>query len=207
MYVKFISNLEIQEAPQNYKGIINYNLDIERLIQDGYKVLIPVVIPEHINRLFHIEYVENIDNIEEIIVYEETQEEADERELESAKENKKQEALNKAYDFEQNGSVEYKNCVFEMSLSNRQNLKDTEEALTELGEQSTYWNDKNDEIIELTVEDIKYIRLNLILARVQILWINQYPYYKNLIDEATTVDEVEDIEIDYNSNDGYPEES
>ena len=206
MYAKLIDNT-IQEAPKNKDGICNYNLDVERLIQDGYKVLIPVVSPEHINRLFHIEYVENSDNIFETIVYDETQEEADARELKQAKDNKKQEALDKAYAYEENGTVEYKNCIFETSLSNRQNLKDTEEALTELGEQTTYWNDKNDKIIELTIEDIKYIRLNLILARVQILWINQYPYYKNLIDEATTVDEVEDIEINYDSNDGYPEES
>ena len=79
-YVKLISNLEVREAPVNYMGIINYNLDIPRLIEDGYKELIPVVIPEHINRLFHIEYEETIENIIESVVYDETQEEADERE-------------------------------------------------------------------------------------------------------------------------------
>ena len=114
-----------------------------------------------------------------------------------AKETKYNEALTKAYNYQQNGVVEYKNCEFEMSDSNRKNLSDTEEALKLMGEESTEWLDKEDHLVELTVSDIQYIRLNLILDTIRQLWIVKYTNYKNLITEAKTVEEVEAIVIDY----------
>lgn len=117
--------------------------------------------------------------------------------FENAKRAKKDEALSKAYDFEENGTVEYKDCVFEMSLKNRDNLRDTVEALTKIGKSETTWNDKNDNLVLLTLEDIQYIRLNLILGRIQRLWITQYPDYLKAIEEAKTVEEVEAIDINY----------
>lgn len=120
-----------------------------------------------------------------------------EEKLQIAKENKYDEALEKAYDYEQNGTVEYKNCIFEMSITNRNNLRDTVEALTALGQEETTWNDKNDELVILTIEDIQYIRLNLILGAIQKLWISDYPQYKQAIDNAETIEEVEEIEINY----------
>lgn len=119
--------------------------------------------------------------------------------LEQAKREKKDEALSKAYDFEENGTVEHKNCIFEMSLKNRDNLRDTVEALTAIGQSETTWNDKNDNLVVLTLEDIQYIRLNLILGRIQRLWITQYPEYLTAIEQATTVEEVENIEVNYES--------
>lgn len=123
-----------------------------------------------------------------------------ENQLRKAKEVKYKEALSKAYDYQQNGIVEYKNCEFEMSDSNRKNLSDTEEALRLLGEESTEWLDKEDNLIELTVSDIQYIRLNLILAAIKELWIVKYPAYKAQIEEAETTEEVNAIEINYNLN-------
>ena len=121
----------------------------------------------------------------------------DEENLLKTKTSKIEEALNKAYDYEQNGTVEYKNCVFEMSLSNRQNLKDTVEALTALSETSTMWNDKDDNLVELTIEDIQHIRLKLILGNIQELWIEKYPAYLKQINKAQTVEEVNSIVINY----------
>ena len=195
-YAKFISSTKIEFPPITKGSIINYKINYPMLIEDGYKELIEIEKPIT-NRRYHIEYIET-DVITETIVYDETQEEADTRELDGAKDIKYQEALEKANDFEENGTVEYKNCVFEMSLSNRQNLKDTQEALIALGQETTPWNDKNDEIVELTLEDIIYIRLNLILARIKTLWIEQYPAYKAQIELAQTVQEVNAIEIEYN---------
>lgn len=117
--------------------------------------------------------------------------------LAKAKQNKYNEALTKANEYQQEGFVEYKNCVFEMSDSNRKNLSDTEEALKLMGETETTWLDKDDNYIVLTVEDIQYIRLNLILATIQQLWIVKYPSYKEAIANAETVEEVEAIVIDY----------
>lgn len=197
MYVKLIE-CQIEQAPVNKDGICNYNLDVERMIADGYKLFIPAEVPPDTEiRIYHFEYVENTDNITEIVVYDETIEEAQERVLTDAKREKTKEALNKAYDYEQNGMVEYKNCVFEMSLSNRQNLKDTVDALVAIGKTSTEWNDKNDEIVVLSIEDIENIRLNLILGNIQKTWIEKYPAYLKQINEAKTVEEVNNITINY----------
>src|SRR5574344_1947518 len=81
--------------------------------------------------------------------------------LAKAKADKLAEIDLKAKDYEQNGTVEYKNCLFEMSDSNRKNLSDTQEALTLQGLTSTQWNSKDDTLVELTIEDIQNIRLNL----------------------------------------------
>lgn len=121
------------------------------------------------------------------------------KKLAEVKEIKYNEALQKANEYQQQGYVEYKNCVFEMSDSNRKNLSDTEEALKLMGKTETTWLDKDDNYIVLTVEDIQYIRLNLILAAIQQLWIVKYPHYKQLIEQAETIEEVQAIEIVYTS--------
>ena len=69
----------LEFAPKNKGSIINYDLDIERMLMDGYKPFIPAEIPTT-NRMYYFEYVENADDITEIVVYDETQEEADARE-------------------------------------------------------------------------------------------------------------------------------
>lgn len=117
--------------------------------------------------------------------------------LEQAKQAKYDEALDKAYEYQENGTVEYKNCVFEMSKANRDNLRDTVEALTLMGETETTWNDKNDELVVINLEDIQYIRLNLILGNIQKLWIQNYPTYKQEIAEAQTIADVNAIVINY----------
>ena len=77
-YVKLIDG-HIFEAPENYNGIMNYNLDVERMIEDGWKLYVPTERPVT-NRMFHIEYEEDEDSIAEVVVFDETQEEADARE-------------------------------------------------------------------------------------------------------------------------------
>lgn len=76
-YAKLINN-SIEYAPRNKDGVINYNLDIDLMLADGYKPVVQVEIPLT-NRMFHIGYIENRDNITEVIVYDETQKEADKR--------------------------------------------------------------------------------------------------------------------------------
>lgn len=79
-YAKLVDNI-LEFAPKNKGSIINYDLDVEQMIADGYKEFVPAEIPQT-NRLYHIEYVEGVNDITETIVYDETQEEADEREAE-----------------------------------------------------------------------------------------------------------------------------
>ncbi len=76
MYVKLIDN-QIIQAPKNKDGIINYNLDVERMIQDGYKLFVPAEVPPETEiRMYHYEYIENENDITEIIFYDETIEQA-----------------------------------------------------------------------------------------------------------------------------------
>jgi hypothetical protein len=75
-YVKLINNV-LEYAPKNKGSILNYNLNVELMLADGYKPFVEVERPVT-NRFYHIEYVET-DVITETIVYDETQEEAEER--------------------------------------------------------------------------------------------------------------------------------
>jgi len=94
MYVKFIDNLHIEEAPKNMGSIINFNLDVELMLEYGYKPLEPVGEPPETNRMTHIEYVEETNKVKEVFVYDETQEEADEREFNTRKERFEREFFN-----------------------------------------------------------------------------------------------------------------
>lgn len=83
-YAKFITNTKIEFPSKNKGSILNYDLNIEQLLIDGYKQFIEIERPVT-NRLYHIEYVET-DVIAETIVYDETQQEADEREIREKRE-------------------------------------------------------------------------------------------------------------------------
>ena len=83
MYAKLIDgNLEF--APQNKGSIINYNANVELMVADGYKLFVKAPRPVT-NRKYHIEYTETSDKIKEVIKYDETQEEAEERERQQEK--------------------------------------------------------------------------------------------------------------------------
>jgi len=78
-YAKLINDIITFPPINDYdRGIMNYNLDIPQLIADGYKEFIEVERPQTI-RFYHISYDETSSTIEEVIVYDETQEEAEAR--------------------------------------------------------------------------------------------------------------------------------
>jgi len=60
------------------------------------------------------------------------------------------------------------------------------------------WNTKEDENIELNQQEVQQILTGLNAIQTQV-WTVKFPYYKNLIDNAQTVAEVEAIEIDYDN--------
>ena len=74
VYAKLKNKYQLEFAPNYKDGIFNYDLDIENLINDGYKPVIEAEKPIT-SRKFEINYVENEDNICESIVYLETEEE------------------------------------------------------------------------------------------------------------------------------------
>ena len=79
MYIKLIDGAP-SEAPVNKDNIINYNMDEELLKADGYKLLVVAPLPPETEiRKYHIEYEEKEETIEEVVVFDETQEEAEAR--------------------------------------------------------------------------------------------------------------------------------
>ena len=76
-YAKLIED-RIEFAPKNKGSILNYDLNVDLMLQDGYKPFVEVERPTTI-RFYHIEYTESTDAVLEIIVYDETQEEAEAR--------------------------------------------------------------------------------------------------------------------------------
>ena len=77
-YVKLIDKDSIEFVPKNKGSILNYDLNVDLMLQDGYKPFVEVERPDTI-RFYHIDYIESSDDISEVIVYDETQEEAEER--------------------------------------------------------------------------------------------------------------------------------
>lgn len=77
-YARLINN-NIDFAPKNKGNIFNYNTNIELMLSDGYKPFTEVSKPVT-NRRYHIEYEETSEQITEVIVFNETQQEADARE-------------------------------------------------------------------------------------------------------------------------------
>ena len=76
-YAKIIEG-QVEFAPRNKGSVLNYNLDVERMLSDGYKHFTQSETPQTI-RMYHFEYVETPEEITEVIVYDETQEQAEER--------------------------------------------------------------------------------------------------------------------------------
>lgn len=195
MYVKLIDGI-IYEAPVNKDGICNYNLDVDRMIADGYKLFIEAEVPTT-NRMYHYEYAENPDNITEIIVYDETQEQADARELEQAKLAKYQEndakADEKRYNQEFTITIQDQDCTFDTSSKTQADLL-TAFAVCSSGETYEGWVTNNGIELDLTLEDVALISGTFKeLSNVYPKW-NEY---KKQIDDATTASEVNSIVINY----------
>ena len=81
-YVKIIDKYTIEDAPKNKDGIVNYNLDTELLLNDGYKPFVIAEYPDY-SRLYKKCYTEDESNIYENIEYLETQAEANNRKITS----------------------------------------------------------------------------------------------------------------------------
>ena len=197
IYVKYISNTEIEYPPKNKGSIINYNLNIEAMIADGYKEFVEIERPMT-NRFYHIEYVNNIDDVSEIIVYDETQEEADERTLLTAKQEKYMENNTKAkearYNQEFTITIQEQECLFDTTEETQRDLLTATNYCMATGEAYEGWITNNGVELNLTLEDIVLISTTFKeLSNVYPIW----KEYKDMINEATTVEEVDAITIDY----------
>ena len=78
-YVKFISETEVETVPKDKDGIFNYDLDISRITEDGYKPLIEEEEPIGTNRRYNIRFREDTDSVVKFVNWLETEEEYEQR--------------------------------------------------------------------------------------------------------------------------------
>ena len=78
MFAKRINEYELEYPPKNKGTVINYNINEELLLNDGYKPLLTVEKPNN-DRLYEIKYEESANNIQEVINYLESEEEYENR--------------------------------------------------------------------------------------------------------------------------------
>ena len=112
------------------------------------------------------------------------------------KDSKLKEALEKAYEAEENGSVLYKNLVFETTATNVSKLTSHYSMLKIGAVDSVVWLSKDDIQIELCETDIIEL-LSLISDYTGALWNVQYLSVKERIETASTAEELEKIKIEY----------
>lgn len=124
----------------------------------------------------------------------------EEKQLINARELKLQENIKLAKNAIENGSVEYKGALIETNSQTVGDLTATEKLLKSLGVSSFTWLSKDDKEIELNINDETndFLTLGcLILEFKQNLWRTTYLNFKNLIENATTLEEINSIEIIY----------
>lgn len=194
-YAKLINETTIEFPPVNKGSVLNYNTNSELLIHDGYKEFIEAE-KNQTNRMYHIEYTDNTDTIEEVIIYDETQEEADARDLANAKQQKISEN-DIARDAALIQGVTYKNVLFDSDTDQKVNLLATVGSMDD--EATTIWFGMDNTPLECGKQDLINIG-GLITILHTFCWTKNYEI-KLAINEATTIEEVEAIEIDYTEGD------
>lgn len=123
---------------------------------------------------------------------------SDEEILEQAKFEKQAENTTKAKDAVENGYVTFKDAQFE---TNAQTVGDLTATMLMLQAQqdpnATYmWLSKDDQVVKLTVEDFGTLG-GLIAEYKNTIWQEKYINYKAQIEQAQTVDVVNNINLDY----------
>lgn len=189
-YAKLINN-RIEFPPKNKGSVVNYDINYERLVLDGYKELVEAQKPQT-NRRFHSSYAEVEDKIVETIVYEETQQEADTRELDDRKEEKILENNTKRDEALIRG-VSYKNVLFDSDTDQKVNLLAT---VSTMGDSDTItWFGMDNQPLECNKADLMNIG-GLITQLHSFCW-TKNAQIKQEISEAETIEELDEVEINY----------
>ena len=124
--------------------------------------------------------------------------ESDEEILEQARFGKQAENTTKAKNAVENGYVTFKDAQFE---TNAQTVGDLTATMLMLQAQQDpnaiyMWLSKDDQVVELTIEDFGTLG-GLIAENKNTIWQEKYITYKTQIEQAQTVDEVNNINLDY----------
>ena len=121
---------------------------------------------------------------------------SDEEILEQARFGKQAENTTKAKNAVENGHVVFKGAEFETNAQTVGDLTATM-LLMQASEIAIYmWLSKDDQVVELTIEDFGTLG-GLIAEYKNTIWQEKYITYKTQIEQAQTVDEVNNINLDY----------
>ena len=121
---------------------------------------------------------------------------SDEEVLEQAKFEKQAENTTKAKLAVENGHVTFKGAEFETNAQTVGDLTATMLLMQAGGIETYSWLSKDDQVVALTVEDFGTLG-GLIAEYKNTIWQRKYLYFKDLIESATTIEEVDIINIDY----------
>lgn len=109
---------------------------------------------------------------------------------------KQAENTTKAKQAVENGHVVFKNAEFETNAQTVGDLTATMLLMQAGGVESYLWLSKDDQTVALTVEDFGTLG-GLIAEYKNAIWQEKYITYKAQIEQAQTVDEVNNINLDY----------
>lgn len=182
-YVKFISEVSVEYPPINKGETLNYNLDTEQLIKDGYKELIEV--QKDPAKTYSITYTEKKDKIIEVAT--EVVSTLDDLKADKIYENntKRDEALY--------SGVIYREILFDSDVDQKVNLLATISTMPDDG--TTTWFGMNNEALECTKEDLTNIG-SLIVQLHSFCW-TKNAELKNAIQKAKSTEELNNVTINY----------
>lgn len=186
-YAKLINEKTIEFPPKNKDGVSNYDLNIPLLIEDGYKEFVEA--EKQIGVAYDITYKQTKTKVKEIA----TPITPDPAEL--LKQAKEQKILENdtARDIALNQGVNYKGILFDSDTDQKANIIAMVFGMDE--EQTVTWFGMDNQALECTKEDLENIG-GLIIQLHSFCW-TKNAMTKDLINNASTVEEVEAIVIDY----------
>ena len=123
--------------------------------------------------------------------------------IKKLKNEKHSENTQKANDAIDYGYVEFKNAKFETNAKTLNDLKSVRDLCIALEQESYIWLSMDDKKLELVIntEDITqddFIQIGLIVQTYKNdVWMNKYLTYKEQIEQARTIEELNEIVIDY----------
>lgn len=182
-YVKYISETTIEYPPINKGEALNYNLDIEQLIADGYKEFIEA--EKDPTKVYEITYTEEADKVIEVA----TEIVPTLEELKADKVCENDELRDRAL----YQGVEYQEILFDSDVDQKVNLLATISTMPDDG--TITWFGMNNRALECTKEDLINIG-SLIIQLHSFCWAKNAEI-KGAIEEAESKEALDEIIIDY----------
>ena len=186
MYGKLIDGA-LEVAPKNYttenNTILNFNLDEDLMREYGYK---PVIESEKPDYPYTVSYEEDENEIREIIT----------PDIEQAKQDKI-DYNDDLRDTALNGGVTYQNVLFDSDTDQKVNLLATVSTMSDMD--TITWYGMDNQGLLCTKGDLIAIG-GLITELHSFCWQNN-AYIKEQIEQAKTIEELDEIEISYDRDD------